>query len=130
MDQTDKRALSTLCQTDQVTQYKPRLRKQIQGHFGKIYVLDWSSDSKDIVSASQDGKLLIWNVATTNKRLSIPLRSSWVMTTSFSPDNSLVASGGLDNLVSIFKLDDNGTDWSSKQLYRELQQHEGYLGDC
>ena len=37
---------------------------------------------------------------------------------------------GLDNMVSIFKLDQEGAKFSSKDLYRELQQHEGYLSIC
>ncbi|ETO20788.1 WD repeat-containing protein, partial [Reticulomyxa filosa] len=34
------------------------VRKKLPGHFGKIYALHWAHDSVDIVSASQDGKLL------------------------------------------------------------------------
>ena len=79
---------------------QPQFRntQKLQGHFGKIYSLHWSSDSKDIVSASQDGKLLVWNAETSNKKVAIPLRSAWVMTCAFSPNGTLVASGGLDNL--------------------------------
>ena len=29
------------------------------GHFGKIYAMHWSSDSRHLVSASQDGKLIV-----------------------------------------------------------------------
>ena len=40
-----------------------------------------SNPTKDmLVSASQDGKLIVWNAATENKINAIPLRSSWVMT--------------------------------------------------
>ena len=38
-----------------------------QGHFGKVYSMHWASDSVQLVSASQDGKLIIWNGFTTNK---------------------------------------------------------------
>lgn len=106
-----------------------RTRKRLTGHFGKIYSLHWSSDSNDIVSASQDGKLLVWNAHTTNKKVAIPLRSAWVMTCAFSPDGRLVASGGLDNLCSIFQIGDN-LGWEIKSASYELQQHEGYLSCC
>jgi len=45
-----------------------RQRKRLPGHFGKIYALHWASNSEDIVSASQDGKLLVWNTLSTNKK--------------------------------------------------------------
>jgi len=65
----------------------------------------WAGDSTHLVSASQDGKLIVWNGITTNKVQAIPLRSSWVMTCAFEDkDNELVACGGLDNLCSIYNL--------------------------
>jgi len=106
-----------------------RQRKRLPGHFGKIYALHWASDSQDIVSASQDGKLLIWNALTGNKKVAIPLRSAWVMTCAYSPDGKFVASGGLDNLCSIFNIQDS-IGWEIRQPHRELQQHEGYLSEC
>eukprot|EP01084_Bolivina_argentea_P079946 144883_1 len=51
-----------------------KARKVLKGHFGKIYAMHWSADSKNLVSASQDGKLIVWNGYTTNKLQAIPLR--------------------------------------------------------
>ena len=101
-----------------------RLRRKLPGHFGKIYALHWADNSEDIVSASQDGKLLVWNTTSTNKKIAIPLRSAWVMTCAYSPQRSFVASGGLDNLCSVFNINDS-VGWEVKQPHRELQQHEG-----
>ena len=57
------------------------------------------------VSASQDGKLIIWDATTTRKENSIPLRSSWVMTCAYDQaSSSLVACGGLDNVCSVYDL--------------------------
>jgi len=107
-------------------------RKHLKGHFGKIYALQWCSDSKHVVSASQDGKLIVWNGMSTNKIHSIPLRSSWVMTCAYSPSGNLVACGGLDNLCSVYKLQtDTGTaPITPNRTYAELAQHEGYLSCC
>ncbi len=88
-----------------------------------------ASNNEDIVSASQDGKLLIWNTSTTNKKIAIPLRSAWVMTCAYSPSLTYVASGGLDNLCTIFNVKDS-IGWDVNQPYRELQRHEGYLSCC
>lgn len=106
-------------------------RRQLKGHFGKIYQMHWSSDSRHLVSASQDGKLIIWNGFTTNKVHAIPLRSSWVMTCAYSPSGNYVACGGLDNLCSVYKLGQGNRDGVSQQrTYAELAQHEGYLSCC
>jgi len=109
-------------------------RRILKGHFGKIYAMHWSADSRHLVSASQDGKLIIWNGYTTNKVHAIPLRSSWVMTCAYSPNGDLVACGGLDNLCSVYKIPgaNSAKDTSAGQqrTYAELAQHEGYLSCC
>eukprot|EP01126_Amoeba_proteus_P034892 TRINITY_DN34_c0_g1_i2.p1 TRINITY_DN34_c0_g1~~TRINITY_DN34_c0_g1_i2.p1 ORF type:complete len:352 (+),score=46.68 TRINITY_DN34_c0_g1_i2:85-1140(+) len=106
---------------------KLRTRRTLKGHLAKIYALHWSADQVHLVSASQDGKLLVWDALTTNKTHAVPLRSSWVMTCAFSPSNNFVACGGLDNICSIYNL-------QSKELpirvCRELNAHTGYLSCC
>ncbi|KAG1683540.1 hypothetical protein DVH05_003685 [Phytophthora capsici] len=105
----------------------PKCRRLLKGHFGKIYAMQWGGDSSSLVSASQDGKLIVWNAQTTNKIQAIPLRSSWVMTCAFEQkQRNMVACGGLDNLCSIFHL-------SQAQVMRatkELAAHDGYLSCC
>ena len=51
----------------------------------QVYALDWATDSRNVVSASQDGKLIVWDAFTANKVHAIPLRSSWVMTCTYAP---------------------------------------------
>merc|ERR1712188_165561 len=70
-----------------------KVRRTLKGHLAKIYALHWSEDKHRIVSASQDGKLLVWDGLTTNKLHAIPLRSSWVMTVAYAPSGNFVASG-------------------------------------
>lgn len=110
-----------------------RVRRTLKGHFGKIYAMHWSKDSRHLVSASQDGKLIIWNAFSTNKVHAIHLKSSWVMTCAYSNRNDLVACGGLDNLCSIYKIPfvnpDSGVASNIKPAC-ELAQHEGYLSCC
>lgn len=106
-------------------------RRILKGHFGKIYAMHWSqADSRHLVSASQDGKLIVWNAFTTNKVHAIPLRSSWVMTCAYSGSGSMVACGGLDNLCSVYKLPNGPKDAGQQKTYAELAQHEGYLSCC
>lgn len=105
----------------------PKNRRTLRGHFGKVYALHWSGDSTCLVSASQDGKLIVWNAMQNLKLQAIPLRSSWVMTCAFEQNNkSLVACGGLDNLCSVYQL---GQQQVSRS-HRELAAHDGYLSCC
>lgn len=105
----------------------PKIRRHLKGHFGKVYALHWSGNSRDLVSASQDGKLIVWNAMANTKTQAIPLRSSWVMTCAFEQTKGMmVACGGLDNLCSIYKLDQPAVVRS----HRELAAHDGYLSCC
>jgi len=130
---TSLRILTETAGTPEVKSYEPKQRKLCTGHFGKIYALHWSPDSRHIVTASQDGKLIVWNGLTGNKQLAITLNSAWVMTCAFSLSYDFIASGGLDNTVSIFRTtpkEQNGPNsgkFKSKDLYRELEKHDGYL---
>lgn len=120
-----KRAMQELAKPGQV-KLEMRTRRIMKGHFGKIYALHWRHDAQNnnnLVSASQDGKLIIWNAFTTNKLNAIPLRSSWVMTCGYSPSGRFIACGGLDNLCSIYNVSENSPE---RPIY-ELSQHEGYL---
>jgi len=106
---------------------QPKCRRILRGHFGKVYAMHWSGDSTNLVSASQDGKLIIWNALTTNKTQAIPLRSSWVMTCAYEPtEGRMVACGGLDNLCSIYTLGQPQVMRATK----ELAAHDGYLSCC
>ncbi len=74
-------------------------RKILRGHLAKVYSVSWCNDSRHVVSASQDGQLIIWNALNTYKIHAIPLRSHWVMTCAYSPSGNLVACGGLGLLI-------------------------------
>lgn len=106
---------------------KIRPRRTLKGHLGKIYAMHWSEEKDFLVSACQDGKLLIWDAFTTHKINAIPLRSSWVMTCAYAPSGSLVACGGLDNICSVYNL--RSRDVPIRVL-KELNAHTGYLSCC
>ncbi|XP_049645260.1 guanine nucleotide-binding protein G(I)/G(S)/G(T) subunit beta-2 [Suncus etruscus] len=112
---------------DPVGRIQMRTRRTLRGHLAKIYAMHWGTDSRLLVSASQDGKLIIWDSYTTNKVHAIPLRSSWVMTCAYAPSGNFVACGGLDNICSIYSLK---TREGNVRVSRELPGHTGYLSCC
>jgi guanine nucleotide-binding protein G(I)/G(S)/G(T) subunit beta-1 len=132
--ESDQQPLAELCAKRGVAKVGVGMKQRriLKGHFGKIYAMHWSNDSRHLVSASQDGKLIIWNAFTTNKVHAIPLRSSWVMTCAYSPSGNMVACGGLDNLCSVYKLPNGMKEGSvgQQKVFAELAQHEGYLSCC
>lgn len=105
-----------------------RPRRALKGHLAKIYAMHWAADRRHLVSASQDGKLIVWDAYTTNKVHAIPLRSSWVMTCAYSPSGNFVACGGLDNICSIYNL--QAKEAQGMKGGRELSAHSGYLSCC
>lgn len=118
-----------------------RPRRTLKGHLAKIYAMHWAQDKRHLVSASQDGKLIVWDAYTTNKVHAIPLRSSWVMTCAYSPSGNYVACGGLDNICSIYSLKGGASANGNAagggaplgqivKVSRELSAHTGYLSCC
>jgi len=72
--------------------------------------------------------MVIWNANTTHKKHIIDLRSSWVMACAYERSHgNLVASGGLDNICTVYKLPTNP---ESRADADPLMGHEGYLSSC
>lgn len=104
-----------------------KLRRTLKGHFGKVYAMHWAGDSETLISASQDGKIIVWNAPANVKTHAIPLRSAWVMTCGYEQSKgNLIACGGLDNLCSIYNISQPQQNRASV----ELAAHDGYLSCC
>lgn len=128
---TLKKTLQSVAQAQPLPDLKDQKFKPVKllmGHFGKLYGLDWGSDNTTVLTAAQDGSLIMWNALSSNKLEVINLRSSWVMSCAMSESRRMTASGGLDNLVTIYKLPDGGPNPSSElKAHRELEGHTGYI---
>jgi guanine nucleotide-binding protein G(I)/G(S)/G(T) subunit beta-1 len=103
-----------------------KVRRRLDGHFGKIYACEWGPDSKHIVSASQDANMFIWNAMYGLKVQGIALPSAWVMCCGYSTKGDLVSTAGLDNVVWIYKVQEGATE----EIAGELAGHEGYVSSC
>ncbi|XP_002164667.1 guanine nucleotide-binding protein G(I)/G(S)/G(T) subunit beta-1 isoform X1 [Hydra vulgaris] len=123
----DTNFLSVAQNVDPICRKQMRTRKTLRGHLAKIYAMHWACDSRSLVSASQDGKLIVWDSYTTNKVHAIPLRSSWVMTCAYAQSENYVACGGLDNICTIHNLK---TREGNVRVSQELHGHTGYLSCC
>ncbi|KAF9921886.1 guanine nucleotide-binding protein subunit beta 1, partial [Modicella reniformis] len=44
-----------------LTRIGMRIRRVLKGHLAKIYAMHWATDKRHLVSASQDGKLIVWD---------------------------------------------------------------------
>ncbi|XP_020274060.1 guanine nucleotide-binding protein subunit beta-like isoform X2 [Asparagus officinalis] len=95
-----------------------------------IYSLDWTPERNRIVSASQDGRLIVWNALTSQKTHDIKLPCPWVMTCAFSPNGQSVACGGLDSACSIFNLNSQTDREGDSLASRILTGHKGYVSSC
>jgi len=102
------------------------LRRTLKGHIAKVYEFDFCQNDPDlIVSASQDGKLIVWNGLTTHKLFVIPLESQWVLTCAYAPGGRYVACGGLDNTLYIYTLNEEDSIPSTASY--SFKGHEGSL---
>lgn len=95
-----------------------------------MYSLDWSNERNRIVSASQDGRLIVWNALTSQKTHAIKLPCAWVMTCAFSPNGQSVACGGLDSVCTIFNLNSPTDKDGNLPVSRMLGGHKGYVSSC
>lgn len=95
-----------------------------------MYSLDWTSEKNQIVSASHDGRLIVWNALTRQKIHAIKLPCSWVMTCASSPTGQSVACGGLDSVCSIFNLNSPTDKEGNQTVSRMLSGHKGYISSC
>ncbi|KAI8870296.1 guanine nucleotide-binding protein, beta subunit [Ramicandelaber brevisporus] len=111
-----------------------KVKRTLRGHLAKVYAMHWATNPRHLVSASQDGKLIVWDAYSTNKLHAVPLASSWVMTCAYAPSGNFVACGGLDNICSIFNLKSSATMSSPRdnntRPARQLSAHTGYLSCC
>ncbi|KAK2718041.1 guanine nucleotide-binding protein subunit beta-2-like [Artemia franciscana] len=119
--------LETVCGSmSDVPKIRMTTKKVLKGHINKVTCCDFAGDSRHVVSGSLDGKLIIWDAWTGNKVQVIPLRSAWVMSSVFAKSGNFVACGGMDNMCTVYDLNNRDSSGSAK-IVRELAGYEGFL---
>ncbi|VDO05811.1 unnamed protein product [Rodentolepis nana] len=112
---------------DSIPSLNIKVRRILKGHQGKVLSLAWSLDKRHVVSSSQDGKLFVWDAFLSAKEYCISMPTTWVMACTFSPSNSFVACGGLDNKCTIYPLISEEDPTLKKKL---VATHSSYLSCC
>jgi len=114
------------------------LATELRKHTGKVYSVRVSNLPMRVVSAGNDGLVIIWDALSRATIARVTLKSMWVMTCDVAPVNSpsdpvFTLSGGLDNMITIHStvlphMQDGipQGDASTFQL-RELKGHNGYV---
>lgn len=112
-----------------------RLYNTLKGHSNKIAQVRWGGDSRSLLSASQDGYMIIWDAVTGFKKEAIALENQWVLSCAFSPNGRYAASGGLDNTVTLYSIE----SWSGKlqtsglngnrNMAQVFKGHKAYISD-
>ena len=101
------------------------------GHKSWIRALAFAASEKKLISASYDGKLLVWPLdsETPAPEKTIEAHKGWVRALAISPDGKLLASCGNDQLVKLWSVPrltagDKATD---EPLVRELARHQSHV---
>jgi rRNA maturation protein Nop10 len=76
--------------------------RTLEGHTGGIWYLAVSPDGRLLASASLDGTVRIWELATGRLKLPPFRHRGWVLSVGWSPDASLVMSSGHDKTLVVW----------------------------
>lgn len=103
---------------DMRTQHPPTAIREFTGHVGEVTCLAFSSDGKQLASASTDTTVRCWDIETGNHLKILQAHASRVNAIAFSPDQTKIASASGDakllNFFSTEKPDNTIRIWDAK----------------
>lgn len=103
-----------------ITQTSPHLRQLLFGHSDSVGSVAFSPDGKILTSASFDGTITLWDVATRQKLGSLKGHTNWVQSLAFSRDGETLASGSADGSIILW-------DTATHQLIQRLSGNIGSI---
>src|SRR5438270_13573706 len=79
---------------------EPKLRATLQGHTGHVVSVAYSPDGKTLASASYDGMLKLWDMATGKERATLKGHRGRVGSVASNRDGKTLASASMDAPVT------------------------------
>jgi len=117
------------------------IRRLLRGHYDKVHACAWAGDETTALSVSGDGKMIVWDAYTRDKREIIFLPSNWPMACAFETETDrFVAAGGLDNTCTVWAVDPDArgsrdasggvrTQQEGGAPVAEFIGHDGFVSD-
>lgn len=124
------KSMAKNCQNIMNSNYKLNNYRTLKGHFDKVSSCAWYPNSKNLVSSSQDGYLVVWDATKGLKNNLVELDDPYIMGCDVSYNGQLVATGGLDNTCIVYKLGSEiNEDGRQTGLLSILRDHKEYISD-
>mmetsp|Transcript_28402 Transcript_28402/g.59700 ORF Transcript_28402/g.59700 Transcript_28402/m.59700 type:complete len:347 (-) Transcript_28402:549-1589(-) len=101
---------------------EPLWNKDLKGHTQKVYDVSFSSDCTHVATAGQEGLVFVTNVYTGLKTAK-PCKASFVMACALNSNAKLVATGGMENTITMTSIATPLEPTTKKQM----TGHEGYI---
>lgn len=79
---------------------------KLQGHSGDVNQVTFSPDGSLLASASDDGTIIIWDVASGSALRTLRGHTAAVAAVAFSSDGEMLASGGYDRTARLWQVED------------------------
>jgi WD40 repeat protein len=94
------------------------VRRALQESGAAVWSIRFDSDGKRLVSASENGEVIVWDIAHSDAKIPLPRHRSAVSSADFSPDGRLIVTASLDQVVRV---------WDTEKLTQlfELNGHRG-----
>lgn len=106
-----------------------KLRRQLTGHTGRVNKCSWGADPRTLASVCSDGHIFVWDAFKGLKKASVMPLSRHVLALALDPvADKLVAAGGLDNAVSLYRTTDPPSDRTSPTV--ASFPHDAIVFDC
>lgn len=101
------------------------------GHNDKVLSVSWASDSRHLVSAGLDGRIIIWDAQYSCKKQVIQRHaSSWVLTCAFAPSMEIVVAGGMDFACSLYSVKPGGSTSVDRNPPHGKIVYSSYVTSC